>query len=268
MVENFKDVFDFDDIVFENRNKEYGAFQLRKKYKRTVIIGFVISSLFMTLIVIVPFVLSLDLGEEELSGNMLYYSVRMESLDSPIDILITPPPPLPPPPPKGSIVVQEAVKYVPPVVVDTVFSAEENNFAAVDEILLQTTIEHSGFNGTGTGDEMSYGFGDGNNDGTFFFVEIMPSFRGGDINAFREWIQRRIIYPQAAIDAKIKGTVYITFIIEADGSVSNVTVIQGVAAIIDDEVVKAIQSSPKWNPGYQRGQPVRIRHSMPLTFIL
>ena len=88
------------------------------------------------------------------------------------------------------------------------------------------------------------------------------------MKAFREWVQRRIIYPQAAIDAKIKGTVYITFIIEADGSVSNVTVIQGVASIIDDEVVKAIQASPKWNPGYQRGQPVRIRHSMPLTFIL
>ena len=77
----------------------------------------------------------------------------------------------------------------------------------------------------------------------------MPSFKGGDINKFREWVQKRTNYPQAAIDNKIQGRVFLTFIVEKDGSVSNVTVVKGVDPIIDDEAVKAIQASPKWSPG-------------------
>jgi protein TonB len=94
----------------------------------------------------------------------------------------------------------------------------------------------------------------------------MPSFKGGDINRFREWVQRRTTYPQIAIDRKIKGRVFLTFIVETDGSVTNVTIVKGVDPIIDDEAVKAIQASPKWSPGLQRGQPVRVRYSMSLLF--
>jgi protein TonB len=269
---NFKDIPDFDDIVFEHRNKEYGAYQLRKKYIRAVIAGFIISSLFAVLVVVVPFVLYFN-SEEKSSENLLYYySVQVDNLEPPIDIFV-PPMPLPPPPPRGSIVVQEVVRYAPPVVIDSILPAEET-FAAVDEILLQTTIENSIFDGigTGTGDDIiygyGYGFGDGDLGDAFFFVEVMPSFRGGDINTFREWVQRRIIYPQAAMQARIQGTVYFTFIVEQDGSVSNVTVVKGVAPIIDDIVVSAIESSPNWSPGLQRGQPVRMRYIMALNFVL
>jgi len=272
MSDNFKDILDFDDIVFENRNKEYGAYQLRKKYKRAVITGFVVSSLFAVLVIVLPFVLYFN-SDKELSRNLLYYyPVPMESLELPIDVFI-PPSPLPPPPPRGAIVVQEVIKYAPPVIVDSISPAEEN-FAAVDEILLQTTIENSILDGigTGNGDDIIYGYGFGDGDGdfgnAFFFVEVMPSFRGGDINTFREWVQRRIIYPQAAIEARIQGTVFFTFIVEQDGSVSNVTVVRGVTSIIDNEVVRAIESSPKWSPGLQRGQPVRMRFSMWLNFVL
>jgi protein TonB len=95
----------------------------------------------------------------------------------------------------------------------------------------------------------------------------MPSFKGGDINKFREWVQKRTNYPQVAIDRKIQGKVFLTFIIEPDGAVSNVTVVKGVDPIIDIEAVKSIQSSPKWSPGLQRGQPVRVRYSMWLSFV-
>lgn len=270
MLGYFKYNDDFDDIVFENRNKEYGAYQLRKKYIRAVITGLVISSLFAVLVIVLPFVLSFD-SEKELSNNLLfYYPVQMESLEAPIDVIIPFSPP-PPPPPKGAIVVQEVIKYAPPVVVDSILPVEEN-FATVDEILFQTTIENSIFDGIGTGigtgDDVIYGFGSGDIDNSFFFVEVMPSFRGGDINTFREWVQRRIIYPPTAVEARIQGTVFFTFIVEQDGSVSNVTVVKGVAEVIDNEVVKAIESSPKWSPGFQRGQAVRMRFSMWLNFVL
>ncbi len=98
------------------------------------------------------------------------------------------------------------------------------------------------------------------------FVEVMPSFRGGDDNRFREWVQKRTNYPQAAIDAKIRGTVFLTFIVEKDGSVTSVTVIKGVHPLIDNEAVKSISQSPKWAPGLQRGLPVRVRYQIALNF--
>jgi len=266
MFGNFRDILDFDDLVFENRNKEYGAFQLRKKYKSAVIIGVVVSSLFVTLVVVAPFMLSPVSGGEALSGSLsYYYSVSMENLElPPIDMIIAPPPP-----PRSSEIIQETVKYAPPVVVDTIL-LEEEKFATMDEVLSETIVEDSDFDGIGTGDYFSSGVfgGIGDGDGAFFFVEVMPSFRGGDINTFREWVQRRVSYPQAAIDAKIQGRVFLTFTVEPDGSLDNITVVQGIAAMIDDEVVRVIQSSPKWNPGRQQGQAVRIRYSFWLNFIL
>ncbi len=68
------------------------------------------------------------------------------------------------------------------------------------------------------------GFG---SDEPFFLVEVMPSFKGGDINKFRDWVQKRTNYPQMAIDKKIQGKVFLTFIVETDGAVSNVTVVKG-----------------------------------------
>ena len=72
----------------------------------------------------------------------------------------------------------------------------------------------------------------------------MPSFKGGDINKFREWVKKRTNYPQAAIDNRIQGKVYLTFIVETDGTVSNVTVVKGVDPIIDDEAVKLFRHLP------------------------
>jgi TonB family protein len=225
--------------------------------------------LFATLVIVLPFVFFFN-SEKDLLGNSLYfYPVQMEGLEPPpIDIIIALPPP---PPPKSSVVVQELVKYAPPVIVDSILPAEEN-FAAVDEILFQTIIDNSILDGigTGNGDDIIYGFGfgDGNSGDAFFIVEVMPTFRGGDLNTFREWVQRRVIYPPAAIQARIQGTVYVSFVVERDGSVSNVTIVKGIASMIDEEVVRAIEASPRWNPALQRGHPVPIRHVLPLNFVL
>jgi len=266
MFERFKDIIDFDNLIFENRNREYGAFQLRKKYKNAVIIGIVVSSLFVTLVVVAPFALSFD-SNEALQGSFSYYSVHMEGLEPPpIDEIF-----IPPPPPRSLEAVREAIKYVPPVVVDSVSPFEEERLATIDEILSQTDVEDSDFDGIEIGDGFSdgvfggMGYGDG--DGAFFFVEVMPTFRGGDRHTFGEWVQRRIVYTQAAIDARIQGRVFVTFIVEPDGSVTNVVILQGIGAVIDDEVVRVVQSSPRWTPGLQQGQAVRIRCTLQLNFL-
>lgn len=102
----------------------------------------------------------------------------------------------------------------------------------------------------------------------FIVVEDMPTFRGGDVNKFRDWVQTRVKYPQIAAENGIQGKVFLQFVVEPDGSVSNVIVSRGVDAALDNEAVKVIQSSPKWAPGKQRGAPVRVRFSMQVNFQL
>ena len=173
---------------------------------------------------------------------------------------------VPPAPPPQAAVVQENVKYVPPVVVDSV-PPLELSLPTSDELASMNSDDNLEITGIGTGDDLNSGAG-GDNDGeAFFVVEVMPTFKGGDLTRFREWVGKRTNYPQAAIDKKIRGTVFLTFIVEKDGSVSNVTVQKGVDPILDFEAVKAISESPKWSPGLQRGQPVRVRFQIPLNFM-
>jgi protein TonB len=151
------------------------------------------------------------------------------------------------------------------VVVDSIPPLEKSQLST-DEYLNQTTNEKVDVTGTGTGDNLTSGQEGTETDEPFFLVEVMPSFKGGGLEKFREWIKNRTSYPQAAIDKKIRGKVYLTFIVEKDGSVSNVTVVKGVDPLLDDEAVKVISDSPKWKPGLQRGEPVRVRYSIPLSF--
>lgn len=102
----------------------------------------------------------------------------------------------------------------------------------------------------------------------FVVVEDMPTFRGGDVNKFREWVQQRIKYPQIAAENGIQGKVFIMFVVEPDGSVSNVTIMRGVDPALDQEAQRVVQTSPKWSPGKQRGAPVRVRFSITVNFQL
>jgi protein TonB len=100
----------------------------------------------------------------------------------------------------------------------------------------------------------------------FVIVEDMPKFKGGDINKFREWVQKRVRYPEIASENGIQGRVYITFVVETNGLVSNVSVTRSVDALLDDAAKEAVEASPKWEPGMQRGRPVRVRYSIPIIF--
>jgi protein TonB len=100
----------------------------------------------------------------------------------------------------------------------------------------------------------------------FVIVEDMPKFKGGDINKFREWVQKRVRYPEIASENGIQGRVYITFVVETSGLVSSVSVTRSVDALLDEAAKEAVEASPKWEPGMQRGRPVRVRYSIPIIF--
>lgn len=270
MSDKLPEIKNFDDLVFEFRNRDYGAYQIRKKYLSALLTGLLISLLIGCSVVIIPFLGRKQEGMAVYSGGGRYVSVGMDILEPPPEQEFYVPAP-PPPPRKSFIEATEAtVKYAPPVIVDTVMSFEPS-LATLDEAFaIQENVTDDIYYGSGFGDDLfgDFGFGDGDFGEPLFIVETMPSFRGGDINKFRLWIQNKIDYPREAIEKKIEGRVYLTFIVETDGSVSNVTLIKGVDPLIDDVALKAIQESPKWTPGRQRGQPVRVRYSFALNFAI
>jgi periplasmic protein TonB len=102
----------------------------------------------------------------------------------------------------------------------------------------------------------------------FTIVEEMPTFAGGDISKFRDFISKNLKYPDYAAENGIQGRVFVGFVVERDGSVSNVKVIRGVDPLLDKEAVRVVKSSPKWTPGKQRGVPVRVTFTFPVVFSL
>lgn len=99
------------------------------------------------------------------------------------------------------------------------------------------------------------------------FVEKMPSFPGGP-EALNAFLRENIQYPQAARDAGAQGTVLVEFVVEKNGAVSNVRVLNSVFPACDQEAIRVIKSLPKWNPGEANGKKVRVFYNVPITFSL
>ena len=101
----------------------------------------------------------------------------------------------------------------------------------------------------------------------FTIVEQMPSFPGGDQKMY-EYLGKNIKYPQVARETGIQGRVFVNFVVEPDGSVSNVKVLRGIGGGCDEEAMRVVKGMPKWAPGKQRGKAVRVSYTLPVVFKL
>lgn len=101
----------------------------------------------------------------------------------------------------------------------------------------------------------------------YMFVDHMPEYPGGD-DAMLKFLSQNIIYPQIAKETGITGTVYSRFVVEKDGSVSDVNVLKGIGGGCDEEVVRVVKLMPKWSPGLQEGKKVRVQFNLPVKFTL
>ncbi len=110
-----------------------------------------------------------------------------------------------------------------------------------------------------------YGDADTGDEDIFMVVEDMPQFPGGNVT---KWIAKNVKYPQLAQENGIQGKVFIKFVIEKDGSITDVQVSRGVDASLDKEAVRVIKAMPKWKPGKQRGKAVRVSYTLPINFQL
>ncbi|KPK88235.1 MAG: energy transducer TonB [Bacteroides sp. SM23_62_1] len=102
----------------------------------------------------------------------------------------------------------------------------------------------------------------------FFIVEDMPSFQGKGQEGFREWIAQNLRYPEIAAENGISGKVYVQFAVNSKGEVVDAMVVRGVDPALDKEAIRVVMSSPKWEPGKQRGKPVKVQFTFPINFVL
>jgi len=248
----------FDDIVFANRNKEYGAYALRKRYKKTVILALAIGVLIISSLIIGPYI-SAKASENTRKRAERQVEIKMEAMDAPTEQVAPPPPPPPPP----ADVVQQA-RYVPPVVVDSVKPEEEVELMTADEIseVVQNTevvdipIEVKEEVQEDEAEEVP-----------FVVVEEMPMFPGGDV-ALLKYIGENTVYPEVAKENNIQGRVIVRFCVTAKGGVSQVSVLKGVDPELDAEAIRVVNTLPPFKPGKQGGKPVPVWYMVPITFTL
>lgn len=247
----------FDEIVFENRNKEYGAYLLRKKYNRNLLTGMIIGIIILGTAIIAPYINAKAL-ENRAKRAERQVEIQMENLDQPQENVEPPPPP--PPPPAETV---EQVKYVAPVVVDSVKPEDVKQLMTADQAQVEVKNEE-----VSVVEEVQEEVKEEEAPTeVFVVVEEMPAFPGGD-KALMEFIYANIQYPEIAKENNIQGRVILRFCVTYKGGVDQVQIIRGVDKSLDDEAVRVIKLLPAWKPGKQGGKPVNVWYSVPVTFQL
>jgi periplasmic protein TonB len=104
-------------------------------------------------------------------------------------------------------------------------------------------------------------------DEVFMIVEDQPTFEGG-MEAFYKFVGKNIEYPKQARRMGVEGKVFVQFVVDKDGGLNDIKVIKGIGAGCDEEAIRVLKESPKWKPGKQRGRPVKVRMSLPISFKL
>ncbi len=250
----------FDEIVFENRNKEYGAYSLRKKYKKYLSVGMLIGIVITSAVIVGPYINAKAL-ENQRKRSERQVEIQMENIEQP-ENLVEPPPPPPPPPEEA---VQQA-KYVAPVVVDSVKPEEAAQLLTADEAKVE--VKDEDVTAIEVVEEVQEEVQEEEAPTeVFVIVEEMPSFPGGD-KALMEFIYSNIQYPEIAKENNIQGRVVVRFCVTYKGTVDQVSIIKGVDPSLDNEAIRVIKLLPLWKPGKQGGKPVNVWYSVPINFQL
>jgi protein TonB len=240
----------FDEIIFGNRNKEYGAYKLRKQYKSVTSLSIFGGAAFATLLVA-----SLFFSIEKGTASTGPVSVIIELTDPLIPEIVVQPEVKPP------AALTQAVRNLQPVVV-TDTTATMTYIPTNDE--LNATVTNRNVNDTVVYNEPV--------DvivpveiKPYILVEEMPEFPGG-IPALLKYVGENLIYPVEAQELNMQGKVTLRFVVNRDGSVDRVEVLKGVDPLLDNEAIRVVKTLPKFKPGKQQGVAVPVWFSLPVVF--
>jgi protein TonB len=262
------------DLVFEGRNKDYGAYKLRKNTgKRNIWSIFIMLGIALLLgaIIGVNAIIEANKAGEEISAdvelsNITKKEVKVEK-KAPVKIEEA----------KPVEKVKSSVKFVPPVIKkDSEVKPEEELKSQDDLNKTKTAIGSFDVKGNDdTGGEVLKAKEviaqpeppKEEENKVFDVVEVMPSFPGGQA-ALMQWLGKNIKYPVVAEENGVQGRVVVTFVVEKDGSITDVKVVKSVDPSLDKEAARVVKSMPHWIPGKQNGSSVRVKYTVPVTFKL
>lgn len=245
------------EIVFEGRNKSYGAYDLRKSDTKTTTRALILGAVIFAFLVSIPLLASLipESSDEDMNMDKKIVTVKLPPKEKPKENL----PPPPPPPPKV-----DQVKFVKPVVAKAEEVVEEppKIKEIVDKKLGAETIKGDPdaeltVEPVGTGDVVE----EDNNIYNTAGIEVKPDFPGG-IEKFYKFVGKNYQVPE---EEGLKGKVFVSFVVEKDGSLTDIKVIRDIGYGTGKEAIRVLKSCPKWNPGEQNGKKVRVLYSLPIN---
>ncbi len=254
-----------EDMIYEDRNREYGSYRLRKRFHIRLLTGFLSSIIFALAISLGYFWYLKDAGDESVylytgSGSP-YLKSTQGNLLSPEELadLVGGAPAAKKP--EDIMPLPEKAKPVPGFVVSD--NPVDQDIKPLDDLI---TNEEKGDESSGllVNDSTAFGGFPGDGLGMSGMFDRLPEFPGGDAT---KYVERNLRYPPMAIKQKIHGTVIVTFVISKTGHVTDVKVERGVNPIIDEEAVKTIRNMPPWKPGMLHGKPINFLFRMPINFI-
>jgi protein TonB len=257
------------DIIFEGRNKEYGAYELRKTYNKRLVRALIGTAALILLIFIGYFVSGMNFGPKK--QQMVVQDVQLE------DVKEERKEPPPPPPPKVEPPKVEMAKFTPPKIVPDDKVKEEEKPPPVEKLedTKIGTVNQEGIKDEGITAPPVSDAGKGvveqpkdntDYDKTFTKVEIESSYPGGPA-AWLRYLNKNLRFPDEAVNNEISGTVVVQFIVDKEGNVSDVEPVSGPEqGGLREEAVRVIKKSGKWEAAIQNGRKVKSYKKQPIVF--
>lgn len=261
----------YDEIIFQARHRAYGAFDLRQHYRPTLTRAMGLGVGLFLLGLSVPTLYARFFPTNPFSNDQLMIETELMKLpDSPIEEIPTVMPPVSMP------VVQPTVRYLMPVVV--MDAPEDMPVATIEELKAAVPGDQTA-DGTGEVDvilppetntptlrEIAVEVAPVTEE-AFISVEQQPEYPGG-MDALRSFLSRNLQYPRPAASAGVSGRVFVSFVVNTDGSLTDIQVLKGIGFGCDEEAVRVMQKMPRWKPGKQSGRTVRVKFNLPISFTL
>jgi len=257
-------------VVFKGRNQAYGAYELRKENPRNTTKALIIAVAAFVIVLASPTIYNVIKG----------FIPKADEKVKVTDVVLLPPPPIdqtkpPPPPPKEPPKPKvDQVRFPPPIVkpdnevrekdpptVEELKTADPGPKEQKGDPNAQIRVDEP----VGNADVQAVTEDTGNQ--VFTAVEVEPVPKGG-LEAFYKFLGDKIKYPNAAKEAGTQGRVILQFVVEKDGSLTDIKVMREPGNGLGDEATRVLKLAPKWQPGIQNGKPVRVQYTIPVNFSL
>lgn len=261
-------IFDYEwcDILFTGRNKEYGAYQTRKESSKRHAYAIVITIVIALIGIFAPKAIKSVMPKKEVRNVEVTALSSLQIEQKKID-------------PVKEIKVEEikpvkaTIRFTPPVIKADAEVSDTQVMKTVDELnVSKAAISTSDQQGV-FDDPDAVDVGELNQivedtaSAPLLVVEQMPSYPGGD-NELRRYLAEHIKYPDMARENGIQGRVYVQFVVSTKGKITNAVVVRGIDPSCDKEALRVVNTMPGWTPGRQNGMPVRVQFTIPINFVL